>query len=131
MDENPKSPIDPKDLMAIERSTIALLHLSVSMIVAGFVVEKFELFLRLASMEIKKFNDSPVPQIVHMQFYNYLGMMIVASGVILALFAYRYYKRWIRHLENGVMDTDRKIYMALSIFISTIGLLLLASMIIF
>jgi len=39
--------------MAVERATTALLGTAVSLIVLGFVVEKFELFLQLISVELK------------------------------------------------------------------------------
>jgi len=45
--------IDPKDLMAVERTTTALLGTAISLIVLGFIIEKFELFLHLISVEIK------------------------------------------------------------------------------
>lgn len=122
--------IDPKDLMAVERSTTALIGTSISLIVLGFVVEKFELFLHLISVELKGKETSSVPQLVHAIYYNYLGIFIVLAGIVLALYTYRYYTRWVRHLQEGVIDTDRKIYLILAIFIAFIGVLLLASMII-
>jgi len=49
MENDSKNKIDPKDLMAVERATTALIGTAVSLIVLGFVVEKFELFLHLIS----------------------------------------------------------------------------------
>jgi len=125
-----KSPIDPKDLMAVERATTSLIGTAISLIILGFVVEKFELFLHLISVELKGKDTSVVPQLVHAAYYNYLGIFIVVAGIILALYTYRYYTRWVRHLEEGIVDNDRKIYLLLAIFIATVGVLLLASMII-
>ncbi len=125
-----KSSIDPKDLMAVERATTALIGTAISIIVLGFVVEKFELFLHLISVELKGKDTSSLPQLVHVGYYNYLGMFIVGAGIILALYTYRYYTRWVRHLEEGIIDTDKSIYLALTVFVAIIGALLLASMII-
>ncbi len=125
-----KSSIDPKDLMAVERATTALIGTAISIIVLGFVVEKFELFLHLISVELKGKDTSSLPQLVHVGYYNYLGMFIVGAGIILALYTYRYYTRWVRHLEAGIIDTDKGIYLALAVFVAIIGALLLASMII-
>jgi uncharacterized membrane protein YidH (DUF202 family) len=130
MKNNSNSSIDPKDLMAVERATTALLGTAISLIVLGFVVEKFELFLHLISVELKGKDASSVPQLVHAVYYNYLGIFIVGAGIVLALYTYRYYTRWIRHLQAGIIDTDKKIYLLLAIFVATIGGLLLASMII-
>ncbi len=125
-----KQTIDPKDLMAVERATTALIGTAISLIVLGFVVEKFELFLDLIATELKGKESTELPgQVMHAAFYNYLGIAIVAAGIILSLYTYRYYTRWVRHLEEGRLDTDKNIYLMLAVFIALIGAILLASMI--
>ena len=81
MDRETKSPIDPKDLMALERATTSLIGTAISLIVLGFVVEKFELFLHLIAIELKGKGGSSIPQLVHAQYYNYLGMLIVGRAL--------------------------------------------------
>lgn len=130
MKKDVKSTIDPKDLMAVERATTALLSTAVSLIVLGFVVEKFELFLQLISIELKGKTKVPIPQIVHAGLYNFIGIIIVGAGVVLSLYTYRYYTKWILHLEKGQIDTDKNIYFILSIFIAIIGGFLIVSMLI-
>jgi len=56
---------------------------------------------------------------------------IVSAGIFLALYTYRYYTNWIRHLENNEIDTDKNIYFLLALFIAAIGAILVISMIIF
>ena len=120
--------IDPKDLMAVERATTALIGTAISLIILGFVVEKFELFLHLISRELNNKQElSTLPQLQHPEYYNYLGMMIVSAGIILSLYTYRYYTRWIRHLKEGKIDTDKNIYFILSVFVALVGALLLAT----
>jgi len=119
-----KKKIDPKDLMAVERSTTALIGVSISLIVLGFVVEKFELFLNLLALENRY---KKIPQLSYINFYNYLGIAIVVAGIFLALFSYRYYIKWIKHLEKGEIDTDKNIYFYLSIFVALIGVILVIS----
>ena len=130
MKQELKSTIDPKDLMAVERATTALLGTAISLIILGFVVEKFELFLHLISAELKDKAKVSIPQLIHVDFYNYVGILIVGAGIILALYTYRYYTKWILHLQKGQIETDKNIYFLLSIFVAFIGGLLLASMII-
>ena len=125
---NSKISIDPKDLMAVERATTSLIGTAISLIILGFVVEKFELFLHLIEIELKGKTGSSVPQLAHAYFYNYIGITIVAAGIILALYTYRYYTRWIKHLERGEIDTDKNIYFVLSLFVAFIGTLLLVGM---
>ena len=125
-----KDNIDPKDLMAVERATTALIGTAISLIILGFVVEKFELFLHLIAAELQGKQAVSMPQLAHANLYNYIGILIVSAGIILALYTYRYYTRWIRHLQEGDIDTDKNIYFLLSLFVAFIGALLLASMII-
>jgi len=116
--------------MAVERATTALLGTAISLIILGFVVEKFELFLHLISAELKDKSKVVIPQLIHVDLYNYIGILIVSAGIILSLYTYRYYTRWILLLEKGQLETDKNIYFALAVFIALIGGLLLASMII-
>ena len=124
-----KKRIDPKDLMAVERSVTSLIGTSISLIVLGFVVEKFELFLHLLGVELKD-KSSNIPELKNAIFYNYLGIAIVIGGILLSLYTYRYYTKWIKNLERGYYDTDKNIYFVLSVFIAIIGFILLISMII-
>jgi len=116
--------------MAVERATTALLGTAISLIVLGFVVEKFELFLHLMAAEIKEDASNTIPQLSHIDFYNYLGIGIVSIGILLALYTYHYYTRWIYHLEHNEIDTDKNIYLALAIFVAVIGIILVTSMVI-
>ena len=130
MENDSKNKIDPKDLMAVERATTALIGTAVSLIVLGFVVEKFELFLHLIAVGITHKKAKIIPQLTHIDYYNYLGIFIVTAGIILALYTYIYYVRWIKHLEAGTIDTDKNIYLVLALFVASIGALLLITMII-
>ena len=123
-----KHPIDPKDLMAVERSTTALIGTAISLIILGFVVEKFELFLELVQVNVD-LHKTHLSVLKHMVFYKELGIGIVLAGVVLALFTYRYYVRWIRHLEERRIDTDKPIYFYLALFVASIGVILAMSMI--
>lgn len=130
-EEDLKEKVDPKDLMAVERAVINLIGLSISLIVLGFIVEKFELFLHIVATELrnKTTATTSIPQLQYISFYNYLGIVITIAGVILALYTYRYYIAWIKHLENNEIVTDKRIYFILSIFIASVGIILIASMI--
>jgi len=126
--ENKKSNIDPKDLMAVERATTGLYGVAISLIVFGFIVEKFELFLNVIGIQMQEKAQVELPQLEHMEFYKYLGISIVIVGVLLAIYTHRYYLNWIKHLENKEIDTDKNIYLFLSMFIGLVGVLLITSM---
>ncbi len=120
--------IDPKNLMAIERATTALIGTSISLMILGFVIEKFELFLHLINAKIASQTIVRAQQSLPVQFYNTMGLVIVGAGIILALYTYRYYTNWIKHLQNNTIDTDKQIYFILSVFVALIGVALLVSM---
>lgn len=125
-----QTPIDPKDLMAVERSATGLIGLSISLIVLGFIVEKFQLFLLLMSEENRAKAVKAIPQFQNINFYSYLGIIITIAGVFLAIYTYFYYKKWITLLQRGEYDTDKKIYRNLSFFVAAIGLILILSMLV-
>ncbi len=82
------------------------------------------------TVELKGKSANSIPQLVHADFYNYVGIFIVLAGIFLSLYTFRYYLLWIKHLQNQTIDTDKHIYFLLSIFVAFIGGLLLASMLI-
>ncbi len=125
---NDNSKIDPRNLMAVERATISLIGTSVSLIAFGFVIEKFDLFLYLVSTELKSKHMQLSAKFLNVEFYNYLGIFIIIAGIIMALYTYRYYTKWIEHLKEGKIDTDKKIYLFLSVFVAVIGIIVLISM---
>jgi len=45
--------IDSKNLMVLERAVVALIGISISFIALGFIIEKFELFLHILSLQLK------------------------------------------------------------------------------
>jgi len=124
-----KKNIDPKNLMAVERATASLIGISISLIAFGFVIEKFDLFLYLVSNELKLKHIQIPKKLISLQFYNYLGIVIIMAGILTALYTYRYYTKWIEYLQEGKIDTDRRVYFYLSLFISILGILILISMI--
>ncbi len=118
--------IDPKNLMALERAVASLLGIAISFIVLGFVVQKFELFLRLIAYEINaNTKNLPLPSMIqHYYLYQYLGIMIVVAGIIVAIYSYFYYLKWIELLQKGEIDSDKKVYFYISLFIALIGIIL-------
>ncbi len=122
--------IDPKDLMAVERAATGLIGLSISLIVLGFIVEKFELFLHVLALQMKSATAVP-PQLRYAAFYNYLGIAITAAGILLALYTYFYYIDWLAHLRRGELRLDTRIFRYLSAFVGLVGGLLVLSMLIF
>ncbi|WP_456404440.1 YidH family protein [Hydrogenimonas sp.] len=123
--------IDPKNLMALERAAAALIGVAISFIVLGFVVEKFELFLKIVAVELGDRNATMPSVVQNSAFYNWLGISIVAAGIVLAIFTYFYYTRWIELLKKGRIESDKRVFLFLSLFVTAVGIALLLSMLIF
>jgi len=119
--------IDPKNLMALERAVAALIGIAISFIALGFIIEKFELFLHLIATQLSNKNLSN-KALQNASFYKWMGITIIMAGAILAIYSYFYYTKWIELLKKGEIDTDKKIFLILSVFVAVIALILVISM---
>jgi putative membrane protein len=119
--------IDPKNLMALERAVAALIGISISFIALGFIIEKFELFLHLVATELSNKHISQ-KAIENAKFYKWMGISIILAGAVLAIYSYFYYTKWIELLKKEEIDTDKKIFLILSVFVAVIALILVISM---
>ena len=57
-----------------------------------------------------------------------MGITIIMAGAILAIYSYFYYTKWIELLKKGRIDTDKKIFLILSVFVAVIAFILVVSM---
>ena len=119
--------IDPKNLMALERAVAALIGIAISFIALGFIIEKFELFLHLIATQLSNKNLSN-KALQNASFYKWMGITIIMAGAVLAIYSYFYYTKWIELLKKGEIDTDKKIFLILSVFVAVIALILVISM---
>ncbi|WP_456488613.1 YidH family protein [Caminibacter pacificus] len=122
------SNIDPKNLMALERAVAALIGIAISFIALGFIIEKFELFLHLVAMQLGNKSLS-IKAVENASFYKWMGISIILAGAILAIYSYFYYTKWIELLQKGELDTDKKVFLVLALFVAAIAVILILSMI--
>jgi len=122
------SKIDPKNLMALERAVAALIGIAISFIALGFIIEKFELFLHLVAMQLGNKSLS-IKAVENASFYKWMGISIILAGAILAIYSYFYYTKWIELLQKGELDTDKKVFLVLALFVAAIAVILILSMI--
>ena len=122
--------IDPKNLMALERAVAALIGISISFIALGFIIEKFELFLHLVAMQLGNKSLS-LKAVQNASFYKWMGISIITAGAFLALYSYFYYTKWIELLKKGEIETDKKVFLILSVFVASIAVILVLSMSLF
>lgn len=91
-----KNSIDrSREHLANERTFLAWIRTSIALMGFGFVIVKFALFLKQLSLLLEKGVE------VSHGFSAMVGVVMVAVGVILAVFAFIQYKINNKHLQNN------------------------------
>jgi putative membrane protein len=91
-----KNSIDrSREHLANERTFLAWIRTSIALMGFGFVIVKFALFLKQLSLLLEKGVEASHG------FSAMVGVVMVAVGVILAVFAFIQYKVNNKHLQNN------------------------------
>lgn len=99
--EKDKKQINPRDHLANERTFLAWIRTSISIIAFGLAVFKFTLFEKYSSI---------------------VGVMIEAVGVVTTVLPYIYYKRSEKQLNEGYYQHSSLLLTILTVFISLVCL---------
>lgn len=86
----------PNDHLANERTFLAWIRTSISLMVFGFVVVKFALFIRQVTIALG--NPAPVPQ---KGYSAVIGVMMVAMGAVVAVLSFLRYRKIEKQLSAG------------------------------
>jgi putative membrane protein len=84
-----------REHLANERTFLAWIRTSIALMGFGFVIVKFALFLKQLSLLLEKGVEASHG------FSAMVGVVMVAVGVILAVFAFIQYKVNNKHLQNN------------------------------
>jgi putative membrane protein len=84
-----------REHLANERTFLAWIRTSIALMGFGFVIVKFALFLKQLSLLLEKGVEASHG------FSAMVGVVMVAVGVILAVFAFIQYKINNKHLQNN------------------------------
>jgi putative membrane protein len=84
------------DHLANERTFLAWIRTSISLMVFGFVVVKFALFIRQVTLALG--NSTPVPQ---KGYSAVIGVTMVAMGAIVAVLSFLRYRKIEKQLSTG------------------------------
>jgi putative membrane protein len=91
-----KKPAGPTDHLANERTFLAWIRTSISLMGFGFVIVKFALFIRQLSVILDK------QVVVPKQGYSAeIGVIMVVLGAIITLLAFIRYRNVEKHLNNN------------------------------
>jgi putative membrane protein len=115
-----EKPRDRRVHMANERTFLAWVRTSISIMAFGFVVEKFSLFVKQLSFYLGKEATPPPPGIS-----SFIGIALVGLGAVMGVLAYIRYRSVERQIEDDTYVPSRILSVLLTLAIVTIGLFLI------
>lgn len=111
--------MDPKDVLAAERTQLAWLRTGIALMGLGFVVARFGLFLR----ELTRAGGNPSPPALDS---GPIGVLLVASGIVLNVWASVRHHSMVRQLREGRREVGGLGPVVVGIATGLAGLLLIA-----
>ena len=101
---------DPRIYLAAERTFLAWIRTSISLMGFGFLIARFALFLREYGL-----TSSPSSPAQPLRSRTGLGFGMVSVGVIVCVLAATRHRAYIQALENGVGNPPRNVRTTLSL----------------
>jgi len=105
--------------MANERTFLAWIRTSISVMAFGFVVEKFSLFVRQFSYYLGK-ETAPTPP----GYSSIIGIILVGLGAMMGVLAYFRYRSVERQIESDTYAPSPVLSILLALSVLTIGVFL-------
>ncbi|MFK5882266.1 MAG: DUF202 domain-containing protein [Sulfurospirillum sp.] len=118
--------LDPKDLWALNRSILALARTSISIIVLGFVIEKFDFFLKEISLKLLKI--SPDKFVQSESLYHYLGLFTTFIGIVLGIYTIFYYKKQLLLLKENKTQDNEHLFYTICFLVAVFGVIIFFGM---
>jgi putative membrane protein len=113
------------DHLANERTFLAWIRTSIGIMAFGFVVVRFSLFVKQLTMLLDKdklASSTPAPEHGHSAF---IGIALVASGLLTTLFAFFRFKKTQTQIESGEYRSSTPLIWLVTAFIVLISVLLI------
>jgi inner membrane protein YidH len=113
--------MDPKDLLAAERTLLSWIRTGIALMGFGFVVSRFGLFLR----EIGRVSGQPVTQRFDSALF---GTIVVAAGVAVNLWASLRHRGIARRMRDGRAEISQVGPIVVGVASGVGGVLLIGAM---
>jgi len=111
---------NPSDHLANERTFLAWIRTSIGIMVFGFVVVKFSLFVKQISLILEK------ETVIHQTGYSgIVGIVLVAVGTVTAVLSYMRYKQSEQQLNTGNYKHSSILITVLTSFILLVSIFLI------
>lgn len=107
------------DHLANERTYLAWIRTSIGIMVFGFVVVKFSIFVRQVSLLLGE-NHPIQPK----KYSAVLGLSFVILGAIVTIFSYLRYQHSKKQLEMGIYQQSSLLIKLITLFIFLVSLFL-------
>jgi putative membrane protein len=105
--------------MANERTFLAWIRTSISIMAFGFVVEKFSLFVKQMSFYLGKETAPPAPG-----YTSIFGIILIGLGALMGFLAFFRYKVVQRQIDEDTYEPSKLLGILLTLSIVVIGLFL-------
>ncbi len=105
--------------MANERTFLAWIRTSISIMAFGFVVEKFSLFVKQMAYYLGK-ETVPPPQ----GYSSMIGIILVGLGMVMSVLAFIRYKKVERQIDDDSYQPSAILSVLLAISIIAVGFFL-------
>jgi len=105
--------------MANERTFLAWIRTSISIMAFGFVVEKFSLFVKQMAYYLGK-EATPPPA----GYSSMIGIVLVGLGVLMGVLAFIRYKKVERQIDDDTFQPSAILSILLALSIIAIGFFL-------
>lgn len=110
----------PRDHMANERTFLAWIRTSLGIMVFGFVVEKFSIFMKHI---IPYFQEANLP--VPSKYSSYFGVILVLFGALLCLLAFIKFRKVEKQIETNCYQPSMLLNIMVTLAVLLIGIFLM------
>lgn len=118
------------DHLANERTFLAWIRTSIGIMAFGFVVVRFSLFVKQLTMILDKNKlDSGVPASEHSGRSAFIGIVLVASGLLTTVFAFVRFMKSKAQIESGEYRSASPLIWLVTAFIVFVSVLLIVYLI--